>query len=150
VPSSFENKANRYKARLPKGIGNAPVRIDVGKRWASFSLVGAKGSGVASANAVAYADVLPGVDVTYSAHNDELKEELILKSQASQSSFSWDLKTHPSITPTEETSGGIDFVGAEGETMLTLAPPLTYDSSGTESSFAPPHQLRAAGCTRRP
>src|SRR5918992_5480798 len=71
----FRNQANRYKAHLPPGIGNAPVRFELGNDWVSFRLNGAQGAGAASGSAVAYSDVLPGVDVRYTALNDALKEE---------------------------------------------------------------------------
>jgi YD repeat-containing protein len=134
----FRNQANRYETHLPPGIGNAPVRFELDNDWVSFRLNGAQGAGASSGSTVSYTDVLPGVDVRFTALNDALKEELILKSPDATASFGYDLKTSPSLTPRTNEAGGIDFLDSAGSVEFSLASPVAFDSASPEAAYAPP------------
>jgi RHS repeat-associated protein len=137
VPSSrpgyaFENRANWYKLLLPSSLGAAPIRVEAGDDWVSFSLQGAAGPGTFSDQTATYAEALPGVTVTYMARNDSVKESITLASPAAVSAFAFDVDMSPGLVAHTNEAGGIDFVDASGEGLLSFAPPFMHDSSGSD------------------
>ena len=129
--TGFVNRANRYELHAPHGLGRAPIRVAEGNAWVSFALRGGRGLASVAGDTVAYTDALPGVDLTYAAGNDEVKETLVLESRTSPSTFTFTLRTSPGLTPKANRAGGIAFVDANGKVEFAFAPPVMVDSSRT-------------------
>ena len=137
---ALQNRANRYRLLLPRSLGNAPVRFELGGDWATFSLDNARGSVNSQENSARYAGALEGVDVEYEALNDLVREKLILHSPASENAFTWTVRTSPSITPVLTAVGGVDFVTDEGSVRFEISPPEIHDSSSPGERYAPQHR----------
>jgi hypothetical protein len=75
---AFENRANRYEAQFPADISGKPVRVESGDKWIEFGLEDADGDGTNSRREVSYDDAFPGVDISYIADADSVKEALSL------------------------------------------------------------------------
>ncbi|HEV2070347.1 MAG TPA: fibronectin type III domain-containing protein [Acidimicrobiales bacterium] len=86
-----------------------------------------------------YADALPGVDVSYTATPEGVKEDIVLAGPDSPTSFDFTVEASKGLTATETLAGGIDFVDGAGEAKASFAPPFAYDAdfhaAGSESSF---------------
>jgi RHS repeat-associated protein len=127
--TGFHNAAGVYEATLPRTLAGA-VRLTHGTDWVSAKLRGAVGVGQANGTSVTYRGVLRGVDATYTATNDQLKEALTLRSATAARQFSFDLQASPGLTPKLMTSGGIQLLDAAHEPRLSLAAPSMTDAHG--------------------
>ena len=130
---AYKNKANRYIAEFPQDIKD-PVRFTVGKESVAMALEDAEGTGSVTANSTSFADALPGVNVSYAAENDALKETLTLAGPAVQQSFRFRLWPSSGLSA-KEALGGVDFE-KDGEPVFSLAPPVMHDSSGSAEGFS--------------
>lgn len=138
VPSSthgyaFENRANRYDVRFPADLSGSPVHINNAGEWIEFGLRGANGSGRASRREIGYDAAFAGVDVSYIADADSVKEALSLTDPSARTRFRFTLDTSAGLTPRENDAGGIDFVDAHGDAAFSFAPPFMYDAGGARS-----------------
>ncbi|MDQ3933727.1 MAG: DNRLRE domain-containing protein [Actinomycetota bacterium] len=127
---ALENAANGYELALPDSLAAEPVEVADGPDSVRFSLDGAAGTPQAHGNEARYADALPGVDVTYQAQNNAVKESLILGSAAAGSKFSFTVEASEGLRARKNDAGGIDFV-RDGEVRLSFAPPYMEDSAPT-------------------
>ena len=126
---AFENAANRYRLLVPEALGGAPVIVRHGTDTLSMRLRGASDAPARADGAtVRYDDVLAGVSALYTAGFDGVKEELVLDSRASASSFTFDVETGEGLSARETDDGGIAFVRG-GATVMAFAPPTAFDSS---------------------
>lgn len=140
--AAYENRANGYRIRLPRMLGAAPVRVGLGSEFVAFDLEGATGRPAATKdNRATYGDALAGVDVVYEALNDSVKEELLLDSAESASSFTWRLTASPSLTAVASADGGIDFVRSDGSVAMAVPPPIIHDAAGPDLGVAPQHRF---------
>ena len=126
---AYQNKANAYALLLPSNLCSG-VQISKAGVSAQFTLAGASGAPTAAGQTATYAGALPNVDVAYTAGNDTIEEQLILKSAAAQPVFVFHLSTGPGITAKANPSGGIDFADSSGHIRFSFAPPAMHDSSG--------------------
>jgi len=129
----LENAANAYRVTVPTDLGKGAVRVDRGGHWLSLTPRGARASRVAVSGASArYDEVWPGVDVTYDALNQGVKETLTLSSPAARSDFEFALASSAGLTA-RETAGGVQLRRRDGRPVLLLAPPFMRDAAGAES-----------------
>jgi len=90
-------------------------------------------------NSQRYTDALPGVDLAYSAEDDGLKEELVLKRPTdltTPTTFTYQVRFPPELEARSNPLGGIDFVDDEGNSPLAFTPPVMADSSETAAGFS--------------
>lgn len=127
---AVENKANRYRVQLPRDLGGAPVRLERGEAWVSLALEGAQAPAATAANRATYAGALPGVDVRYSVQADQVKEDLVLRSAAAPSVYTFALRLSPGLRAQANRAGGIDVRDAQGHLQFALEPPFAYDAAG--------------------
>ncbi|HSH58121.1 MAG TPA: DNRLRE domain-containing protein [Acidimicrobiales bacterium] len=71
-----------------------------------------------------------------------MKEELILTSSASQSTFRYSIALSSGLSAQENAIGGVDFVDAEQQLILSFDPPFVHDSANDLRSSIGPAQLR--------
>jgi len=126
APYSYQNNANRYSVYLPSDIGSAPVRVQIGSNWLTFSLSGAKGGGRISGSVADYANVLPGVSVVIDAQADGVEESLVLQSPLAGSDFTYNVRTSPGLK-VEARGGGLAIVDAPGRSVFSFAAPAMFD-----------------------
>ncbi|HLQ15029.1 MAG TPA: fibronectin type III domain-containing protein [Candidatus Eisenbacteria bacterium] len=131
--SGIHNKANAYQLQVPINLADEPVRVTRDGEWVAFALVGGRGKASLSADTASYIDSTRGVKVTFSAHDDAVKEAISLRDAASPNSFAYALKSSAGLTAKANTSGGIDFLDAAGRPRFAFAPPFMVDSSGIVS-----------------
>jgi RHS repeat-associated protein len=124
---ALTNKAAGYDLALPDAAGG-PVAITDGTDRVTFSLDGARGGPRAKGTGATYAGALPGVDVTYEALGDAVKESLVLDSPDAGSKFSFDVALSDGLRARENDAGGIDFV-RDGKVRMSFAPPFMEDSA---------------------
>lgn len=140
------NKTNGYRAQLPADLGASPVRVAAGDDWVSFALEGAKGSPKATANRAEYKGALPGVDVSYSAQNGGLKEDLTLMGPGAPSRYAFSLTTSPALVPTLTEDGAVEFRRG-GDVPLAFMPPTVVDANGVAGPVRAGLEPRAGGST---
>ncbi|MBW3651311.1 MAG: hypothetical protein KY458_12165, partial [Actinobacteria bacterium] len=151
---ALRNAAGPVEVTLPAVLGAEPVRatnddISVAFTMNEADAVASPGTSTAvppaateaAAKATAtYASALPGVDVSYAATSEGVKEDVVLAGPEAPTSFDFTVEASPGLTAIESTAGGIDFVDGEGVARATFAPPFAYDanfeSTGAESAFS--------------
>jgi YD repeat-containing protein len=133
---ALENGANSYSLRLPHSLDGAPVRIENGSRWLTFSLTGARGAATLTSKAATatYAEALPGVDVAYTAAGDSVKEALTLSGPGAATSYQFRVETSPGLAAKASRGGGISFVDRNGAQHFSFAPPFMRDAAGASST----------------
>lgn len=139
--AGFANRANEYRLQLPKVLGAAPVRFELGNDFVALDLEGATGQAHTNGNAATYQDALAGVDVRYEALSDSVKEELVLESAQSTSAFTWRMSTSPSLTPETTLDGGVAFVSDDGSIPMAIPAPVIFDAAGPVDGASPPHRF---------
>lgn len=130
---AYQNKANRYHLRLPASLNGAPVRIEEGGEWVSFALVGASGRPVVDGSTATYEGALPGVDAVLTSENDQVKENLLLSSAQSTSTFDYRLQTSPGVTAHLASDGSISFDDGAGKTVFSIPAPVVQDAAESPS-----------------
>jgi len=129
---AYRNKANSFSVYLPNSAGT--VRFATASGSVDFSLIGATGKGSVRADTATYRNVLPGVDLAYSALNEGLKENLTLANLASPHSFSYDLQTSVGLLARANLNHGIDFVDNRGMVQFSFSQPFMYESGAPNES----------------
>jgi RHS repeat-associated protein len=124
---AYQNKANSYSFYLPRDVGAGPVRFATPTGYVEFSLVGSRGRGSISGDAAIYRRVMPGVDLTYRAQNEGVKETLTLGSLAVPHVFSYEVQTSAGLVARANPDNGIDFVNSSGVVEFSFAPPFMYE-----------------------
>jgi hypothetical protein len=85
------NRANGYRLGLPAELGSGPVTVGTAAGTVGYQLIGAAGRPRVQGAAATYPGALPGVDVVQTALPDVAKEDLVLRSAAAASSFTYRL-----------------------------------------------------------
>jgi hypothetical protein len=131
--AALENKANSYSVRLPHNL-RAPVRVDQGSDWLSFTLDDASSAEAsASGGTASYAGALPNTTVRYTAAGDLVKEELELASSSAPQAFTFHLRASQGLSATSNDRGGIDIVDGSGATPFSIPAPFMTDAAGATS-----------------
>ncbi len=129
---AVRNRANHYVLDLPSDLGS-PVQVSDAGRWVAFSLAGASGAGAVSGSTDTYAGALPGVDVSYTASADTVKEALVLHSASAAASYSFDVRASAGLSASLAKSGAVEFRDRAGALALAFAPPVAVDHAGQAS-----------------
>jgi RHS repeat-associated protein len=129
---AFENRANSYRLSLPSELSAAPVRVQQGQDWMTFSLDGAHGNGKISGATQTFTNALPETSVSYTAGGDVVKEALALASASAPSSFTFSLSGRPGLTPELNDRGGVDFRRG-GHVRFSFTAPVMTDAAGVSS-----------------
>lgn len=130
--NAWSTRANSARATLPASLRD-PVVVSKAGAWLSFRLHGSGGDAPrVSGNEARYLDALPGVDVSYQAGAESLKETFTLKRPGTASTFTFDVATSPGLRLVERGSSlvAVDDAGAD---VLALSPPFMDDAAGAHS-----------------
>ncbi len=141
---AYQNKANHYRVQLPPTL-QAPVRINAGDAWVAFSLKGASGKASAKGAIATYTDALPGLDVTYEASNDLVKETVTLRTATAVPSVTYDLQLSPGLSATGNAAGGLDVGDGKGQVLFSLEKPFMVDAAGVPSDAVSLNLDQASG-----
>lgn len=126
--SGYVNTANSYTVQFPADISAGEIRVGSGRGWTGFRLRGARPStGVVSSNTITYAEVMPGVSLTYAANPEGVQEVVTLANAAAPTSYLFDVTTSPGLTRANR-NGGMDLKASDGSAVFTLPTPYVYDS----------------------
>lgn len=97
-------------------------------------------TGSATGSEVSYAEVLPGVDLTYRAEAAGVKETLVLKRPPVQSSWRFPLRL-TGLSPRLNATGSLSLIDDKGGERLHVPAPSVWDSrvdpGSGEPSYAP-------------
>ncbi|WP_285600218.1 DNRLRE domain-containing protein [Kineosporia sp. NBRC 101731] len=164
----WTNGANDYALQLPKSLAEPVKIVDGGDKGAFVSLelapdktpvdeltaptvqgraatavaeapeVSAKAATVKKAEAT-YADALPGVDFSYEAIGDAVKETAYVDSLADVEalpggSLSFTVKTGAGMTLKVKEFGAVDVLGADGKVAFEIPRPVMSDAHGEPST----------------
>lgn len=158
VPSAeagvaLRNSAGPVQVSLPAALGSGPVVAARDGISVAFTMRGATGapspgtpqslppasSEEAARSSATYANAVEGVDVSYSAMPEGVKEDVVLAGPDAPTSFDFVVETSPGLSARETPGGGIDFVDAEGNPQASFAPPFAYDANfkttGAQSAY---------------
>ncbi|MCI6996144.1 MAG: DNRLRE domain-containing protein, partial [Eubacterium sp.] len=83
-------------------------------------------------SAVAYGDILPGVDLEYILESQRVKENIILKDASAPNSFVFQYQSH-GMEPVQD-GNRILFQDGEGKVVFEIDAPFVYDASGEFST----------------
>lgn len=78
-----------------------------------------------------YETVAPHADLKYIVENNGVKEALILTQAPTTSTWSW-LVEAPTLTPTIQEGGLVEFSDVNGDVVMHIPAPVAWDSSGIE------------------
>lgn len=137
---AFTNAANRYRVQLPDSL-DQPVRFNADGDWATLRLSGAKGSASRSGSTATYDGALDGVDVSYSATSDGIKEKLVLHDGA-PASYGYDLDLSDGLDARASGDGGVDIVDGDGHVRFSIPAPFAVDRGGAQISSGDAISLR--------
>jgi RHS repeat-associated protein len=122
--AAFKVRANDWQARFTdSGFAGGMVRIREGNSHIGFVPQGARAVAPVvtvrdSKQVVQYRDLWPGVDVEYTVHSSEIKENIVLKDKQAASRISFRIL---GATPTRQTDGNFLLKGALGD-RYSIAP----------------------------
>lgn len=128
---ALRNEANDYRADLPANL-TSPARFAVGESWARFTMIGAAATpGVSTGPRVDYVNVAPGVNVTYVAAANGLKEFVTLLGRDAPRTFRYRLEHSDDLEPRPEPEpdGSIVLAG-QGDASVRIEAPFMYDAAG--------------------
>jgi RHS repeat-associated protein len=130
----YTNAGNRFDVSIPKRLADAPLRVTNGSRSLSFRLLGAADVAAAVAGADAtFRDVLPGVTARWSAENDSVKEDLVLKRRDVARVFRYDVAGSAGLAVRHRTDGGLEFVDGAGRGAFVIPGGVGFDAKGLQS-----------------
>jgi YD repeat-containing protein len=133
---AYVNRANRYSLEFPSDLSAAPVRFTTRDGWVELSLIGARGPAAVSNNSARFQNALPGVDLAYTAGNDQAKETLSLQNSAAAKQFTYQLTVSPGLSPNAATGGRIDFSNSQRALAFSFAAPYMYDASNGSTALS--------------
>jgi YD repeat-containing protein len=147
--ASLTNGQNRFDLRLPARLDGAAPSLSLGDDSISFRLLGAD-EAVADVDGetATYDDVRRGVDLSYEAVANGVKETLVLAGRNSPNRFRFALELSPGLRPRLRKSGAIDIVEA-GTRRFTVPAPRMSDSAAAPTTSLAVHYDLVAVSKRR-
>jgi hypothetical protein len=145
---AWQNRANNYTAYLPSDLAASLVKFATPSGWVGFSLQGwtGAGPGVAGGDTATYNGSISynptpqmccgvqytGIQATYTAQNDALKETLTIPGPQVPPSFNYTIQTSANVSVNRDPcpGGPVAFVDANGNDQFEFAPPSMCDASG--------------------
>lgn len=149
-PDALRTTAARVPVELPRTL-DAPVEVsDPSGRSVAFRLLGADADQAAKVDGATatYADVRPGVDATYEARSNGVKETLTLDDASAPSSFTYSLDPSAGLTPSLRRDGSVQLRDAQGAVRF-VSPAPTVQEAGAKAAVADhvSYTLSADGAT---
>jgi YD repeat-containing protein len=127
---------------LPATLATSPVSVGPADRQLSLALEGANEAQGTSAGAQrSYRQVLPDVDVTYTATPGSVRETLSLENSSAPAVYRYKLSLSPGLKASLAPSGRVDVSDESGKVVYWMDPPTVSDSSAPRHlpSTAPLH-----------
>lgn len=119
------NRADRYRAELPRSLGS-PVIVRHGRARLSMRLLGGAGTGRVSGRAATYSTSLPGTSVRYVAGPSGLAESVVLAGARVPDHLTYDLGLSAGLRLHQRRGGGIEARDRHGRSVLRLAPSVMF------------------------
>jgi RHS repeat-associated protein len=130
---AWHDAANSVDAELPSSLSATPILVTNGTDWISFALDGASSQGAVSGDTATYPDALPGVNVSYTSEDNELKESLVLADPSAPTIYNFVVQTAAGDTLVSDGSGGLELLDADGNVAFDLPVPTMTDAAGNTS-----------------
>jgi RHS repeat-associated protein len=132
---SFTNTANAYRVELPGQLGQ-PVEVRHDDAWVQYALIGASASSSPSVEGATatYREALPETSLSYTAHFDSVREDIILHSDAAPTSFAFSVVTSAGLQPRLLRDGAVVLADEGGRTRFRFGAPFMRDRSGEIST----------------
>lgn len=90
---------------------------------------------IISNNKIKYLNCFPNVDVEYIVENEQLKENIILKSQVDAPQFMFSLKLDENVSMLPQPDGSIDFIDLVTlEKLWSMPAPFAIDAEGNRTN----------------
>ncbi len=115
--------------RVPASAAE-PLRLRDGDRWIELRLLGSDAPAKVAGSTATYAGAAKGVDLKLTAFDDAIKEDLILSSSGSQSTFAYDVKLSEGLELRVRQHGGAEVVDGKGDVAFVIPAPIAQDKDG--------------------
>jgi RHS repeat-associated protein len=114
---------------LPPSLDD-PAKVTDGDRWVSFALQGADAAAAptAAGSTATYAGALDGVDVTYEAQAEGVKETLTLADASAPALYRYTLEASRGLEPSLRDDGSVVFRDGDGRPRFTLPAPTVQEA----------------------
>jgi hypothetical protein len=126
----IRNRANRYDFRIPRAIGNSPVRVSYDNAWIEFAPRGAAGAVQIDGAVARIPDAWPGAELRWTATGDGVREEILLSGPGAVRDFTFDVRLPVGFTPSEARNGAVVVHDAAQRARLHLSPTMLIDAAG--------------------
>jgi RHS repeat-associated protein len=128
----LRNAAGQMALSLPATLAG-PVRVQDGASSIGFVLIGANGSRSTAADTATYSGAMSGVDVSYQALSDGLKETLQLDSATAPATYTFAVTPSAGLRVRGAADGGVNIVDAAGRGVFRIPAPVAEDSSSSRA-----------------
>lgn len=141
---SYKSTANSWNVFFGEHLGaNGAVMLQKGEYKLSFYVPGAEYNPIMRSSqlnsqadnniandtrSVVYLNAAYGVDVAYTVHSGELKEDIVLKTRESDRKITFEINTE-NLIPVHDTEG-LYFKNAQNEVIFRFAPMYAEDANG--------------------
>ncbi|MFA6081904.1 MAG: RHS repeat-associated core domain-containing protein [Patescibacteria group bacterium] len=151
--NGYKNGANSFILSLPNQLSDKPVSISSNGNEVSFALEATAPapnalnlsnlqlstlftpSTAVKNNQITYGNVTPGINVTYYAIPEGVKEEITLNQKPTQTSFVYHLQT-TGVTAQKGDDGSISFLDKDQKTAFYIPKMTMWDARGGKDSEA--------------
>jgi hypothetical protein len=137
--------ASPVPVSFPHALGEGPVTIGAAGRQLSFALEGASAPGQAAGSQGTYRGAMAGVDVSYAASAQSVRETLTLDSASVPTVYRYALSLSAGMHAALGAAGTVVVRDSKGNTIYTLAAPTAADSKSRTSPAPVHYELSADG-----
>lgn len=142
---TLSNGPNSFDLHLPDRLGAGPIRIALGDEWVSSEALGVGSPPVdLEGDTASYEAADASTSFEFSGFANGLKEEIVLAGPSAPTTYAFELRASPGLTPKLDSFGSIDFQDEQGKSIVSLPAPSMSDSapSGGAVSNAVSYNLR--------
>lgn len=133
---NYTNQANRYKSNFKSTLGLNYFQLQQGSNEIAFSLQDSQSVNATVANnTITYPNALSNIDLRYTALEDSIKNDIVLKAAPSISWLYFDVKLSSGLTLSTATSGDLKVTNGQGATIWQLPRPSVVNSVTNESVY---------------
>jgi RHS repeat-associated protein len=131
----LQTTAAAAELSLPQGLDD-PVKVADGSRWVSFALDGADPDVTATAagSTATYGGVLDGVDASYAAQPNGVKETLTIADGSAPSTYRFAIDASAGLTPSLRDDGAVVFRDGDGAPRFRLPAPTVQDADAAAAT----------------
>jgi hypothetical protein len=144
---TLSNGQNSFDVTLPDQLDSEPVRFSIGEQWVSSQYAGSGTEAVELNGQVATYELAAGdtaFDFTGLANG--LKEDIVIADPSQPNRYAFILHASTGLTPSLDADGAIDFQDSNEEAVVTIPPPVMFDSAATPAvSRAASYDLKPEG-----